>query len=203
MWTRRGYESDAVRHYQRAEGLANMLDARVTREGDNASIELISAALDAHGGLAQLIALISTSTGAMPPYECDAWERALGMGTYANERRRAAREAEEAESIIGQVEDPQARIVVTKTNTARPALTLDEDIDNALRGLFDPDIVAEIKAGEAFGALRYRIRQYLDAHPEQTASLVLGYHLDAGTRAFAAVADSPAAFLAKKIGELV
>jgi hypothetical protein len=198
MWTQRGYESDAVRHYQRAEELTNMLDARITREGDNASIELISAAVAAHGSLSQLIGLISTSTGAMPPYECDAWDRALGMGTYAAQHRRAARDAEEAEVRA----DAEARAETTVTNTARPAGNLDERIENALRGLFDAELAAEIRASEAYGALRYRIGSYIAMHPDRDPSYVLGYLLDAGTRNFARVADNPAAYLAKQIGEL-
>jgi NTP pyrophosphatase (non-canonical NTP hydrolase) len=89
----------------------------------------------------------------------------------------------------------------TATRTARAGRSgWENQVRAAIGGMFPPGVARQIISSDAFGALAYRLGQHAQ-DTDATAEQVLG-ELDLGDREFAARADDPAAFLARKVAEL-
>jgi hypothetical protein len=176
----------AADHYQRAAELVEQVEAMTTDDRRDPKFSLDIAKV--HVELANVRGFVAAGMAdEMIPAERKAWQELLGTDQPAPDPV---------------VVEARGMTTAGKVNTARPARNLDQQIENALSGLFDADVAAEIRTSEAYGALRYRIGSYIAMHPDRDPAYVLGYLLDAGTRNFARVADNPAAYLAKQIGEL-
>lgn len=176
----------AAEHFAQAEAI--LTGIALGTDMDKLSIDVRVQIASVHAKLAEIRGFAAAGmANDMIPAERKAWQELLGTDQPTPD-----------DAYI-----PEDRTPVTgRTNTARPARGLDQQIENALSGLFDADVAADIRASEAYGALRYRIGSYIAMHPDRDPAYILGYLLDAGTRNFAAVADNPAAYLAKQISEL-
>lgn len=175
----------AAEHFAQAEAI--LTGIALGADMDKLSIDVRVQIAGVHAKLAEIRGFAAAGmANDMIPAERKAWQELLGTDQPAPDP----------------VVEARGMATAGKVNTARPARNLDQQIEHALSGLFDADVAAEIRTSEAYGALRYRIGSYIAMHPDRDPSYVLGYLLDAGTRNFAAVADNPAAYLAKQIGEL-
>lgn len=177
----------AAEHFAQAEAI--LTGIALGADMDKLSIDVRVQIAGVHAKLAEIRGFAAAGMADdMIPAERKAWQELLGTDQPA--------------PVLVPVVEARGTATTGKVNTARPARNLDQQIEHALSGLFDADVAAEIRTSEAYGALRYRIGSYIAMNPDRDPAYVLGYLLDAGTRNFAAVADNPAAYLAKQISDL-